>query len=229
MNVTDFKILLDYYRKCFALIDVFHFNSNIAKERFELVLGQRNGKVVPIIHKSIKDNRAFKCFESKTLCIGFIGAEAPYKGLAVLKQVLSQIDPTLWRLDVWGGRVAVEKEMPIFYRGKYNQCDVSRVYENMDLLVVPSVWKETFSLVTIEALSFGVPVLVSDNVGAQDVVREYAPSFVYTTPKALLAKLRILVENRAELINYNAAILEKPWRCDMLSHAQCIINDLYQA
>ena len=229
--MKKFQSILQYYRECFTLVDVFHFNSRVAQNQYKksLNIAGTTQIVLPITHEGVQDHREKKQFDSNILRMGFIGHESPYKGLPLLKNVLANIDSSKWRLDVWGGRIGREPSLPIYYRGKFNSRNISQVYAEMDLLVVPSVWKETFSLVTIEALSFGVPVLVSDNVGAQDVVREYAPSFVYTTPKALLAKLRILVENRAELINYNAAILEKPWRCDMLSHAQCIINDLYQA
>ena len=39
-----------------------------------------------------------------------------------------------------------------------------------DLLVAPSIWYETFGFTVLEALSYGVPVIVSDHVGAKDIV-----------------------------------------------------------
>ena len=45
---------------------------------------------------------------------------------------------------------------------------ISKSFKQMDLLIVPSIWKETFSLITLEALSYGIPVLISNNVGAKD-------------------------------------------------------------
>ena len=75
-----------------------------------------------------------------------------------------------WELSVWGGKVGKHSSLSIQYKGKYNAQTIENVYEAMDVLIVPSVWKETFSLVTLEALSYGVPVIVSDNVGAQDNV-----------------------------------------------------------
>lgn len=228
MNMTNFKDLLDYYRQCFELVDVFHFNSNVAKRQFEDVLGSVCDKVVPITHRGVKDNRVIKKFDSQILRLGFIGAETPYKGLFLLKRVLDQIDHSKWRLDVWGGGVATEENMPISYRGKFNRQDISHVFAGMDLLVVPSIWKETFSLVTLEALSYGVPVLASNNVGAQDVIKEYDSSFVYATEENLLNKLSSLVSDRTELQRYNAAIVKNPWRHDMLSHAQDIIENVYK-
>lgn len=228
MSKTDFKSLLDYYRQCFELVDVFHFNSNLAKIQFENVLGNVYNKVVPIAHQGITDNRIVKQFDSPKLRLGFIGAETSYKGLPLLKQTLSKIGSSKWCLNVWGGRVAVEKDLPVYYRGKFNQQNISQVYNGMDLLVVPSIWKETFSLVTLEALSYGVPVLVSNNVGAQDIVKEYEPSFVYATEDDLLNKLSSLINDRTELRQYNAAIVKNPWRHDMLNHAHDVIENVYK-
>jgi glycosyltransferase involved in cell wall biosynthesis len=98
----------------------------------------------------------------------------------------------------------------------------------MDVLVVPSIWKETFSLVTLEALSYGVPVIVSDNVGAQDLVREYNPKFIFHTLDELQALLSSLINDKSALKTYNQRILEKPWKHDMLPHAQEIIDKIYR-
>ena len=42
----------------------------------------------------------------------------------------------------------------------------------MDLLIVPSLGLETFGMVVLEAFSFGVPVLMSEHVGAKMLVEE---------------------------------------------------------
>ena len=39
-------------------------------------------------------------------------------------------------------------------------------------LLFQSKWKETFGLITIEALSYGVNVFVSENVGSKDLLPE---------------------------------------------------------
>jgi len=40
----------------------------------------------------------------------------------------------------------------------------------MDVLAVPSSWMETFGMVVLEALSCGVPVIVTEKVGAKDII-----------------------------------------------------------
>ncbi|MCL4543838.1 MAG: glycosyltransferase family 4 protein [Chloroflexi bacterium] len=47
--------------------------------------------------------------------------------------------------------------------------DPSRLYESASVFVLPSV-EDGFGLVVAEAMSYGVPVVVSENVGARDLV-----------------------------------------------------------
>lgn len=53
---------------------------------------------------------------------------------------------------------------------RYNYNQLEQIMDKTDVLIVPSVWKETFGYTVIEALSFGVPVIVSENVGAKDII-----------------------------------------------------------
>lgn len=228
--MKSFESLLEYYRECFSLVDVFHFNSSVAKKQYDKVLNIADATqvILPITHTGIRDHREYKSFNPDVLRLGFIGHETPYKGLPLLKHVLGDIDVSKWRLDVWGGRIGREQNLPIFYRGKFNQNNISHVYAEMDLLVVPSVWQETFSLVTLEALSYGVPVLVSSNVGAKDVVKEYDSTFIYESTDELLEKLEMMVADREPLRTYNWAILQKEWRHDMRNHASEVIKKIYE-
>lgn len=191
----DFEVLKEYYLECFSLIDVFHFNSNVTQKQYGKYLNIAAQQVVlPITHLGIADNRVVKDFSSLVLKLGFIGNETPYKGFPVLKQALSTIDSRYWQLDVWGGRTEIATDSTIRFRGKFNKQMISQVYGEMDLLVVPSICKETFSLVTLEALSYGVPVLVSENVGAKDIVGEYDDYFVYETSDKLEQKIKELTK-----------------------------------
>ena len=54
----------------------------------------------------------------------------------------------------------------------FSQPELKDIFSNADVLVAPSVWYETFGFTVLEALSYGVPVIVSDHVGAKDIVGE---------------------------------------------------------
>lgn len=98
----------------------------------------------------------------------------------------------------------------------------------MDVLVVPSIWKETFGFVVLEALSYGVPVIVSDNVGAKDVVRQYNEKFIFTSESELSILLNNIINDRALLVKFNEQILNLEWKHSMEDHAQNIIK-LYES
>lgn len=207
--------LLVYYKKMFAQVDYFHFNSSVTRDVYERCIEVPKGEVVTITHLGVHDNREIKEFDSKSLRLGFIGNTTSYKGFPLLKQILlsfSDAGLTGWLLSVYGSEVKIDADnLNIEFRGKFTSEDLKRVYSEMDLLIVPSVCYETFSLITLEALSFGVPVLVSATVGARDIVERYAPDFIFNTPDELKQMLASLVADRKRLIDYNRKIIESPW------------------
>ena len=87
-----YKSLLDTYRRIFSMVDAFHFNSqNTADVYGKYISIPEASKVIPISHGGITDCRKSKSFDEKVLRLGFIGSEAPYKGLFMLKEVLTRI------------------------------------------------------------------------------------------------------------------------------------------
>ena len=226
--MSGYESLMNYYRECFSLVDCFHFNSEVSKTVYTTHMPNINGIVIPITHCGIKDNRRLKSFNTKKLRMGFIGSDEPFKGLPLLIEALEEIGmEDKWELSVWGGKLGKHPSLPIQYKGKYSAQTIENVYEAMDVLIVPSVWKETFSLVTLEALSYGVPVIVSDNVGAQDIVKQYDERFVYHERKDLEIILKAIIEDKSILRDFNRQICELPWSHDMLSHAEEIVNRIY--
>lgn len=111
--------------------------------------------------------------------IGFIGSVIPVKGVHVLLAAFQQL--------TWPGlELHVHGEMPQFhedktygerlkrlagdrpdihFHGAYQPDDLPRILDELDLLVVPSLWWETFCLTIREGLLAGVPVIASD-IGA---------------------------------------------------------------
>ena len=223
--MNNYSDLLDYYKVCFSLVDCFHFNSETAQNVYWENLGNAKGNVISISHSGITDNRHKKSFDSTVLRIGFIGNDTPYKGLPLLLNVLKHIqNRDIWRLDVWGGKTGKEKNWPVYYRGKFNNNSITDVYEDMDILVVPSIWKETFGFVVLEALSYGVPVIVSDNVGAKDIVRQYDERFVFASETELLLLLNKIIDDRSLLVNFNEKILNGEWKHLMQEHTEEILG-----
>ena len=229
-TMRKFNLLKKYFYECFSLFDMIHFNSQVSQNEYHKFISPQNECVIPISHRGIKDCRKNKSFDKKVLRFAFIGNETIYKGLPMLLNVLRSLDSNKqkWQLDVYGGHVGKENDIPVEYRGRYNNEMLDTIYNSMDLLIVPSVWKETFSLVTLEALSYGVPVLVSDNVGAKILVNEYDSRFVYHGKEELKKIICLILSHKEILVEYNKKIVEKQWHYSMRSHTKEIIELVYK-
>lgn len=225
--------LLSSYRRMFSMIDTFHFNSrNTEKVYGEYINIPIGSQVIPITHGDVADFRKKRSYNHNVLRLGFIGSEAPYKGLPLLKGVINQLNiggyGNQLHLDVYGGRVGRDETCPnIHYRGRFGRVDMPMVYDSIDLLVIPSIWNETFGLTSIEAMQFGVPVLVSSKVGARDIVQQYAPRFIFEGKEELYNILLKLLNDRTELVNYNEAIINSLWYWSLESHSDKIVNTFY--
>lgn len=227
--MSNYEELLKYYSDAFSLVDCFHFNSETSKDVFMQYLPTSKGKVIPITHGGIEDHRIRKVYGHDVLHIGFIGNSTPYKGLPLLISVLQEIGMAeSWDLSVWGGGVGKHPSLSIYYKGKFDASSIADVYEAMDVLIVPSIWKETFSLVTLEALSYGVPVIVSDNVGAQDIVKTYNPKFVYHSEEELKSLICEILSDKSVLADFNDKILNEKWIYSMKEHTKKIVDLIYR-
>lgn len=83
-----------------------------------------------------------------------------------------------------------EKQLPVSFTGFLNQGEIAEAYAASDVLVLPSAYGETWGLVTNEAMSCGLPAIVSDRVGCgPDLVKPGMTGAVFpVTDVAALAK-----------------------------------------
>jgi glycosyltransferase involved in cell wall biosynthesis len=72
--------------------------------------------------------------------------------LLVIDHALS---PDMEIKETWGNT-------PVIRRGKFSQNEVSKLYANIDVLLAPSTWPESYGLVAREALASGAWVVASD-------------------------------------------------------------------
>ncbi len=216
------------------MVDAFHFNSQNTCKVYQLYLNvPKKSRVIPITHSGISDHRGEREFDNALIRLGFVGSEAPFKGLPILKSILSTLNNEGYKdritLDVYGGRVGNDDSLSnVFYRGRFNSKMAEAVYSNMDLLLVPSICYETFSFVALEALSYGTPVMVSDKVGAKDLVIKYDPRFVFKTEVELYDMLRLIINDTSILKAFSERLTSIPWEMSIKRHSKSII-DFYKS
>jgi len=124
-------------------------------------------------------------------------------------QLVAHGDPTSMRaLGAWPDQVRLEAPYP--------PRRLDEVMAETDVLVVPSLMRESHSLVTREALLRGVPVICSDSLGPETVVQPGRNgSVVPTGDPALLAEaMARLVREPHEVERLSAAAAAVPVRLE---------------
>ena len=95
----------------------------------------------------------------------------------MLLEACRRMPLTGWRLTAYGPRDYVRAfavslgSMPVRLRPPFEPADMEEVLAHHDVLVVPSVMRESYSLATREALTHGLPVIASDSLGPEEVIQ----------------------------------------------------------
>lgn len=130
---------------------------------------------------------------------GFIGQPLPHKGLHILTEAFSRLEkdnkiPPIppftkggirdYELRIYGEpssgeakeylRKALEGSNPerVRYLGRFPYEEIARIYAELDVLVIPSLWEENSPLVLLYALHTKTPVIASRVGGITELVAE---------------------------------------------------------
>ncbi len=225
----EYKAIQKYYKEMFGYVTKFHFNSMQSEEMFSHYLGRIEGDVIPISNINVIDRRKKRNF-GKTLKIGFIGRGA-YKGFDLLKDALDGLYKEGLRDFECHIYFNSKEKLPSYFmkHEPYKENLMDQLYDSMDILVLPSIWRETFGLVVLEALSYGVPVIVSENVGAKEWVEKYnnVGIIVKSTKASLQKALENVYCNRDIVKRMNLEICSCEMELSFEKHV-CKILEMYQ-
>lgn len=169
-NTIDFSALRAYYIEMFSLLDSFHFNSSLCQSIYKHNLPFiPKGKVITITNATIKGKCIKKRNQGKQV-VAYIGPDEEYKGYFDFLEFTKSLDKNRFQINTYGHVPNEFAPNYINQMGRFLPSQIENVYSNIDFLIIPSRWKETFGLITLEALAFGVTVYVSENVGSKDLV-----------------------------------------------------------
>lgn len=173
-----------------------------------------------------------------SLRFAYIGGLSGQKGVHVLVEAFSEIEKgaELWIAGDESANQAYSASLrdlaspQVRFLGKLTRDEVWGVLAQVDVVVVPALWCETFSLIVSEAFAAGAPVIasligplgerVSDGVdgllvppGDISALREAMLRFIQDP--ALLLKLRAGIERPATVASH-AASIESVYRSALL-------------
>ena len=125
------------------------------------------------------------------LQIGFIGTLYDYKGAHILLKAFRKIPPEMpMNLKIYGDfdqfptyvkklYELAEGDPRIVFCGTFEPDRIGKVLQDLDLLVVPSLWHENTPLVIHTAMGAGVPVLGSNVSGINEVIRHESNGMLF--------------------------------------------------
>ena len=113
----------------------------------------------------------------------YIGALVPHKGPHLILQAVRGVSVGVLTVSLYGERAATwpayadqleadAVDPPIRFCGTYAPEQLSTILAQHDVLVVPSICEETFSLVTREALQAGLPVIAARRGALLEVIQD---------------------------------------------------------
>jgi glycosyltransferase involved in cell wall biosynthesis len=122
------------------------------------------------------------------LAIGFVGTMAWHKGCHVLVEAAHRLkggfeviiagDPNVGP-EYHAGLERAAVGLPVRFEGGFDRSDVARIYAQLDVLVVSSLWPENSPLVIHEAFMHGVAVVGARMGGIADLIQDGVTGFTY--------------------------------------------------
>ena len=158
------------------------------------------------------------------LRLGFVGTLVWYKGDRVLLEAMRELAGLPIVLHVFGdfrpAEVPEHAELArlagpnVVFRGRFDNAELARVYAEIDVLVVPSVWYENSPVTIHEAHLLGTPVVASRLGGMAEYVRDGRDGLTFEAGDA------------RDLARVLRRFVDEPDLCARLSHDWPAIKDI---
>ncbi len=121
------------------------------------------------------------------LRFGYIGGFKAHKGPEVLIRAFSALRQNAeLHLFGWGPQEDIARckalagaDGRIFFHGEFDHGSIRETFSGFDILVMPSVWEETFGIAAQEAFFFGIPVIAAEIGGLPEQVEHGVNGFLF--------------------------------------------------
>jgi glycosyltransferase involved in cell wall biosynthesis len=99
----------------------------------------------------------------------------------------------------------------IHFAGPYTKAGLPGMLNQLDVLLIPSIWHETFSFVTREAILAGLPVIASRMGGIPEAIDDGVNGLLLPPEdmEAWVSAMRRVVENRGLVAAFHRAQLSR--------------------
>jgi glycosyltransferase involved in cell wall biosynthesis len=195
----------------------------------KLVISSFGTPVNNAYQKKIPHNNA-----DRPLRVLFVGSMSQRKGLADLFEAMKLLKTDKVELVVLGSLQSslsfYKKLYPAFlYEAPRAHDEVLALMESCDVLCLPSI-AEGRALVLQEAMSRGLPLIITPNTGGEDLVIEEQTGFLVPirSPEAIAEKINWFLENRSCIAEMRNAAFQHAAKYTWGTYSKRIINAIQQ-
>jgi glycosyltransferase involved in cell wall biosynthesis len=187
-NIDEYRRFFEYQKEMFSAVNLVHYNSSLSERIYRPYVGDINSFILNITSTGISDNRKqirhFNFEDDGVVNVGYIGINSFHKGVDLLLEAAAEvyaINPN-FRLLMYGDEYRIDEKYAAFCesKGVFKHNDLTTVLKEIDLLIVPSIWNETFGFTVLEAVANNVAVIVSSNVGSKDLLESVKMPHVFS-------------------------------------------------
>lgn len=154
-----------------------------------------------IIDKIIVNPHKIKPFPKYNICV--LGAFCVNKGSCVVENLIKYLEANKiydYNFIVVGVNWHTIESDLCSFEGKYsrNRLPIILKNNNIDLVLIPSIWPETFCYTVAEAIALDYPVACFDMGGQADQVKQYKKGEILSSfePEIIEKELRAFLEKR---------------------------------
>jgi glycosyltransferase involved in cell wall biosynthesis len=146
--------------------------------------------------------------KSDTLRVGYIGQLTHVKGVHILMEAVRALSNVPLHVEIYGEastyppylgklkKITGNDPRVHFEKAYHSEEEGAKALQNLDVLVVPSVWYENSPNVILEAFASGTPVIASNLGGTAELVQDGVSGLVFEAGNAadLAKKIMSLVQ-----------------------------------
>lgn len=151
------------------------------------------------------------------IVFGFTGYVQYHKGVHVLINAFTKIENDDAKLFIFGPGDAIYLEniqeiakgdKRIMFKGPFQPEQLAEIFQEIDVLVTPSIWYENYPLVLHEALASNVPVIASDLGGMSEKIKSGFNGLTFNPGDAedLQQKIQFVLDHRESLNQFKGNI-----------------------
>jgi len=170
---------------------------NLPPEDIEVIYSGVNLEEFALSKKDLcrkEIRKAYNIGEDETLLL-FVGNEKRRKGLGFIISALSKIQGDVKLLVVGKGNPKGFCKKNVIFTGQKNE--IERFFFASDIFILPTKM-DAFGLVVLEAMASGLPVIVSNQAGVSEIIKDTEDGLIlkdYSNSEEIAQKINLLISN----------------------------------